>query len=121
MKPAAGHPLQLVLGFSAWLLWFAIVYGGSAVACKVAAPHPGGGPYNWVNAALLLLTLATAAALTAAAFACHRAGREPAGQSGPHLPQRARFIAQAAAWLHGAAALSTLVVGLPMVVLPACG
>jgi hypothetical protein len=108
----AAHPLQLVLGPAVWLAWFGTVYGALSVACAVAAPAAQRGPFNGVNAALLLLTLATAAGLAAAAWACARESRR--------RPEGQRVLAWSAALLHGVAAVATLAVGGPIALLPPC-
>jgi hypothetical protein len=115
MTPRTSHPLQMVLGLAAWLAWFTIAYGGLSVACSVAPPAAEQGPYTWVNGGLLLLTVATAAALGWAAWATHREATRAGTQSGRH-----RFFAWVASVLHATAAVSTLVVGLPLAVLPPC-
>lgn len=117
MKPPASHPLHLVLGLTVWFAWFCVVYGGLSVACAVAAPAPEAGPFNPVNAGLLLLTLLTTGLLAWAARECRHAARElPADACGG----RRRFVADAAAALYALAALSTLLVGLPLLLLPPC-
>jgi hypothetical protein len=116
MKLPASHPLQLVLGLTVWLVWFGVAYGSLSVACAVAPPAPERGAYTWVNAGLLLLTLATALGLAWAAWAAHRAARRAAGPQAP----RERFLAWSASALHATAMASTLVVGVPLALLPPC-
>lgn len=116
-KRLAILPLQLVIGPAIWLAWFGVVYGALSVACAVVPPAPERGPWNWVNGGLLLLTLVTAAGLAAAAWASHRAKRR-LGQ-GPQAG-RDRFLAHAGVLLHAISALSTLAVGLPLLLLPPC-
>lgn len=114
---AADHPMQLVLGLSAWAVWFVVVYGGLSVACAVAPPAARLGAFNAVNGVLGLITLATTALLGYAAWRCGRAARHlPGGEDSP----RRRFIAAAGAALHVIAAVSTAFVGLPLLVLPPC-
>lgn len=135
MRLGADHPLQLVLGLTVWFVWFCAVYGGVSVACAVAPPPPGQGALNWVNGALLALTLATTLLLAWAAWTCGRAAhpqtqmaRTPktarAGGAAPAVPAThtatRRFIARAGAALHATAAVSTVVVGLPLALLPPC-
>jgi hypothetical protein len=117
MKLPASHPLHLVLGLTVWFAWFCLVYGGLSVACAVAPPAPEAGPLNGVNAGLLLLTVLTAVLLAWAARRCWRdAQRFPAGSP----PGRKRFVAGVSAALYVLAAVSTLVVGLPLLLLPPC-
>ena len=110
------HPLHMVLGFSLWLVWFGVVYGGLAVACAVHAPEASRGPMTWINGGFLLFTLAVAALLAALAWTTGRAAaRMPPGQAA-----RDRFVAITATALNAAAAGSTVVVGLPLALLPPC-
>lgn len=107
----AAHPLQLVLGLTAWALWFCVVYGGVSLACSPQLlawmPVPA------VPLAVLGgLSLLTAAALAWAAFACWRAA--------PPAPDAGHFVARVAAALHGIAAGSTLFVALPLLWVPPC-
>jgi hypothetical protein len=117
MKLPAGHPLHLVLGLTLWFIWFCVVYGGLSVACAVAPPAPEAGPFNRVNAGLMVLTMLTIAVLAWAARRCRRDAQQfPTGSP----PGRKRFVADASAALYGLAAVSTLVVGLPLLLLPPC-
>lgn len=109
---APGHPLQMVLGPAAWLVWFCVVYGGVGVACSVATPGALDSAFNAVNGGLLLLTLLTAAALAAAAWRCARATRQ--------RPADERVVPWSATLLYGISSVSTLAVGLPLLVLPPC-
>lgn len=117
MKPPASHPLHLVLGLTLWFVWFCLVYAGLSVACAVAPPAPEAGPFNPVNAGLLLLTVLTTGLLAWAARACRQQARQlPAGAGAG----RRRFVADAAAALYALAAVSTLLVGLPLLLLTPC-
>jgi hypothetical protein len=117
MKLPASHPLHLVLGLTLWFVWFCVVYGGLSVACAVAPPAPEAGSFNPVNASLMLLTILTAVLLAWAARRCRRDAQQfPAASP----PGRKRFVADASAALYALAAVSTLVVGLPLLVLPPC-
>lgn len=124
MKERAGpilplsHPLHLVLGLSAWALWFTLLYGGQAVGCAVAAPEVGRGPWTWINGSLLLLTLLTAALLALAGRAALRSAMQLQGEAEP--VQRERFMAYAGGVLYFTAAVATAVVGVPLLVLPPC-
>lgn len=117
MKPPASHPLHLVLGLTLWFAWFCAVYGGLSVACAVVPPAPEAGALNGVNAGLLVLTILTTAVLAWAARKCWRGAQQfPAGSP----PGRKRFVADVSAALYALAAVSTLVVGLPLLLLPPC-
>jgi type VI protein secretion system component VasK len=117
MKLPASHPLHLVLGLTLWFVWFCVVYGGLSVACAVAPPLPEAGSLNPVNASLLVLTVLTTVLLAWAARRCWgHAQQFPAGSP----PGRKRFVADVSAALYALAAVSTLVVGLPLLLLPPC-
>lgn len=117
MKPAADSGWQLVLGLSLWALWFVVAYGGAAAACRWAPPDPSSGAMTGLNAALLLVGLTVAALLTWLAWRCRQAGRRL--QHGQAPPYR-RFLARTGAVLHAVAAISTLAVALPLLLLPPC-
>ncbi len=112
----ACHPLQLVLGLSVWALWFVVAYGALSVACAFMPPAVERGAVNWLNGALLLLTLLTTAGLLWAGWWCWRAAQ--AAALAGHA--RSRFVAAVSAGLHAGAAASTVFVGLPLFVLPPC-
>jgi len=117
--PYATHPLQLLAGLSVWALWFVVVYGGLSVACSTASADATAqrGVFSGISLLLAGLTLATTAGLAWAAFACARAASriDHAAEGGVGL-----FIARCAAALHGVAAISTLFVGFPLLLLWPC-
>lgn len=116
----AGHPLHLALGFTLWLLWFGLLYGAQGLGCAVAPPPAGQGAANAVNAALAGLTLVFLAGFVWAAVVAGRAAAQPGPAADAPRAPLARFMASVAAVLYGAAAVSTLVVGLPVLFLPPC-
>ena len=112
------HAWHLVLGLGLWLAWFGATYGGVAVACAVAPPPPAQGPFNWINAVVLLLAAACTAGFgVAARLGARAARRAPAGAAGA----RDRFVARCATVLYATAAISTAAVALPAVLLAPCG
>lgn len=116
---SATHPLQLLAGLSVWALWFVAVYGGLSVACSTAPADATAqrGVFSGINLLLAGLTLATAGGLAWAAFACARtASRIDSAAEGGLAP----FIARCASALYGVAALSTLFVGFPLLLLWPC-
>ncbi|MBU0892548.1 MAG: hypothetical protein KKH21_16935 [Gammaproteobacteria bacterium] len=118
MRLGQGHPAQLITGLALWFVWLCLVYGGSAVACAVAPPPAQTGPWNWVNGALLALSLVFSVGFLIAAW---RSARAAAGLAGAEQGMvRQRFFASAAAVLYGVAAASTVVVALPLLVLAPC-
>lgn len=108
---APTHPLQLALGLIIWSVWFVLIYSVLSVGCAFAIPDNALSPFNWLNALLLVLTLLTTALL---AFFAWRCWRVPAPQGNHH------FIARVAAGVYLVAAISTLAIGLPVLVLPPC-
>lgn len=122
MKLAATHPLHplhLVLGFALWLVWFGLLYGAHGVGCALAPPPVQQGPFTVLNVLLGVWTLIFFAGFAVAAAAVARAAlrQRPGSADGTPI---ARFVTPAAAVLYGACAVSTLVVGLPVLVVPPC-
>lgn len=105
------HPLQLALGLIIWSVWFVVIYSVLSIGCAFAIPENTLTPFNWLNGLLLLLTLITTVVLVVLALWCWRAAT-PLGDK--------QFIARVAAGLYMAAAISTLAIGLPVLVLPPC-
>lgn len=110
MKPALTHPAQLVVGPLIWSLWFVSIYAGLSLACALAPPTDQG--LSWINAALLLFTLATVLLLGGLFVACCRAARASTGQ--PAL------IGWVAASVHLVSAITALFIALPGLMLPPC-
>jgi ABC-type Na+ efflux pump permease subunit len=105
------HAWHLVLGLTLWFAWFCAMYGGLAVACAVAPPSPAQGAWTWLNAAVLLLSVVFSGAFAVAAWASSRAKEKE---------ERQRFMARAATGLYTIAALATLMVAMPSVVMTPC-
>lgn len=116
--PAPHHPMHLVGGQAVWLAWFGVVYAGMSVGCAVSPPAAAEGPFNWINALLLAMTVGTVAVLAWAAWCSWTAAGGP--PSGDASRGRARFVARAAALLYFASAAAALLVGVPLIVLPPC-
>ena len=112
--PAATHPVHLVLGLIIWAVWFVVLYGGLSVGCALAPPDVALGSLSWLNAVLLILTLACAAVLLWLAACCWR-GRASAGGD---LPRQ--FIVHVGAAIYLLSAAAVLLVGLPVFALPPC-
>lgn len=105
------HPMQLALGLIIWSIWFVLVYAVLSIGCAFAIPESTLSSFNWLNVLLLLLTLITTVLLGLLALRCWRAAMPPGEK---------QFIARVAAGLYLVAALSTLAIGLPVLVLPPC-
>lgn len=108
---APTHPLQLVLGLIIWSAWFVLIYTVLSVGCSVAPPANVATPVNWINAALIVLTIITTLLLTFFAARCWRS-HAISGNSG--------FTARVAACVYLIGAMSTLAIGIPVLVLPPC-
>jgi hypothetical protein len=110
------HPLQLALGLTVWIVWFALMYGALAVACELAPPPAEHGPFTWINIALLFSTLAFTGLLLYWANACWRAAHADSGQ----ISKTRRFIARLGAGVNLLGAIATLSLGLMALLLPPC-
>lgn len=105
------HPLQLALGLIIWSVWFVLVYSVLSIGCEFVIPESRLHTFNGLNVLLLLLTLIATVILVLLALWCWRAATPPGDK---------QFIARVAAGLYLTAAISTLAVGLPVLVLPPC-
>lgn len=56
------YPLLLVAGLVVWAVWFVLLYSILSIACNISPPATNH-PWNWLNGALLVMTLITAAKL----------------------------------------------------------
>jgi len=105
------HPFQLVLGLIIWSAWFVLIYAVLSVGCSFSPPTNITSPMNWINGLLVVLTIITTLLLTFFSRRCWRA-RAIAGNSG--------FTARVAACVYLIGAVSTLAIGIPVLVLPPC-
>lgn len=105
------HPIQMVMGFIIWSVWFVTAYGGLSVACALAPPPVIHGHMTWINALLMLLTVFTTLFLLALAYRCWKAR--------PTTENR-RFVVWIAFAGYLAAAIATFAGGLPLLGLPPC-
>ena len=112
--PAPSHPLHLVIGLMVWSLWFVALYGGLSVGCALAPPDVALGARTWLNGLLLALTALTLVWLLLRMGLSWRAAR------GSQAGSRERFVTTLSAALYLVAAVSTLVIGLPILGLPPC-
>lgn len=103
--------VQLVLGFAIWSLWFVSLYAALSLGCAFAPPAGSSGPFTWINAMLLVLTLPIVALLLGLAWRCWQARAQT---------DHRRFVVRLAAALHLVAAIATLAIGVPVLVLPPC-
>ena len=110
------HPIQLVLGLSIWAIWFVIIYAGLSVACERQPVGLEQGSLTSLNLVLMAFTMLTCGLLL---FMAHRNWRR-ARRVWTELSHAQRFIVRLSVALDMVAALVTLAVGLPAVVLPPC-
>lgn len=111
---APSHPMHLALGLIVWSVWFVALYGGLSVGCAFAPPAAELGARTWLNGLLGALTAIIFACLALQAWVCWRAARPSTAGS------RRRFVTTLSAGLYVFAAVSTLVVGIPVLGLPPC-
>ena len=111
----ADHPVHLVLGLAIWGIGFVALYGGLSVGCAIAPPTAQSGAMNWLNAVMACITVALFAWLLVQALQCWRSARRA-----PADATRTRFVSLVSAGLYVASAVSTLVIGLPVIALPPC-
>jgi hypothetical protein len=107
----AVHPVQMVMGFIIWAVWFVAIYGGLSVACDLAPPSIWLGHMTWINAVLLGVTLFTTLFLLALAYRCWRARPDTDNH---------RFVVWISFAGYVGAAVATFAVGLPILGLPPC-
>lgn len=108
--------IHLFLGLTVWAAWFVAAYGGLSLACMASAPPRDAGVFTAINAGLAVLTVATATWLALAGRALRRALVVLPADA----PSRYRFIGSVSSCLYFVAALATLFVGLPVLVLSPC-
>lgn len=124
------HPLQLALAFIVWCVYFVVIYAALSVACSVAPPAQQLGAFNWLNVALMLFTLLTAAWLFYQAWYCRRIAAEADPASETEQERRDAgsnqlhgfrgFMGSLAAGANFVAGLATLAIGAPLAVMTPC-
>lgn len=109
-------PVHLYLGLAVWAGWFVAAYGGLSLACMASASPREAGALTGINLGLAALTFGTAAWLAITGHSLRRALRELPVDS----PPPDRFLGLVSSCLYFVAAVATLFVGLPVLVLPPC-
>lgn len=109
------HPLHLVLGPTIWSGWFVALYAGLSVACRLVPPAATRGAVTWINGLLLVLTVSVTLLLVFLAWRCWRAASADTG-----VPCNGPFISRVSAGVYLLTASSTVMIGLPVVLLPPC-
>lgn len=110
-----GHPLHLVLGPTIWATWFVVLYASLSVACSLVPPAASQGAMTWLNALLLVLTVLVTLLLAILAWRCWRNASGNTDGTGDRA-----FVSKVAAGVYLLSASSTLVIGVPVVLLPPC-
>ncbi len=111
------HPVQLVLGWAVWALYFVAMYASLSVTCAVRPGWAEAGATSGLNLTLLALTVLVAAGLM---FWGRRCWQEAQAAGSGEVPASAVFVARVAACVHLMAAFAVLAIGLPAALLPAC-
>lgn len=109
------HPMQLVFGLAIWAVWFVMIYAGLSLACEYVGSAESDS-LSWINLVLMAFTMLTCGLLL---FLAHRTWRDARLTWRDQRPA-SRFIVRTAVLLDLVAALVTLAVGLPAVMLPPC-
>jgi len=109
------HPLHLVIGLTAWVLWLFAIYGGLAIACTFAPGLAAARGPSWINGLIVAMALLVASVLLWQARACWRATSLPeaSGVTG-------QFIGSVAAAAYLASAVASVALGLAALVFPPC-
>lgn len=111
------HPIQLAFGLTVWILWFIAKYGALAFFCEQVPPPIEQGFFTWINAALLIGSVAVTGLLLFWAHNCWRAARAGNNQADAEIKL---FIAWLGAGINLSGAVVTLSQGLLSLLLPPC-
>ncbi|MBU2569704.1 MAG: hypothetical protein KJ725_06625 [Gammaproteobacteria bacterium] len=111
------HPMQLAFGLAIWILWFIVKYGALALFCEQAPPPIEQGAFTWINAALMVGSVAVTALLLFWANNCWRAARSGNNDADSEINA---FIAVLGAGINLLGAVVTLSQGLMSLLLPPC-
>lgn len=109
------HPLHLVLGPTIWAGWFVALYASLSVVCALAPPATSQGAMTWINGLLLVLTVSVTLLLMTLAYRCWREV-----SAGTSTTCNGAFISKVSAGVYLLTASATLMIGLPVVLLPPC-
>ncbi|MDO8863429.1 hypothetical protein Q6D67_17145 [Haliea sp. E1-2-M8] len=110
-----GHPLHLVLGPMLWAGWFVALYASLSVVCSRIPPATSQGAMTWLNGILLLGTVIVALLLATLSYQCWRAASANSSGNGSR-----EFIGRVSAGAYLLTASSTLILGVPVILLPPC-
>lgn len=109
------HPLHLVLGPMIWAGWFVAIYASLSVVCSLMPPATSQGAITWINGMLLVLTALVALLLVILGCRCWRHA-----SANTRVTCNRRFISKVSAGVYLLTAFSTLMIGVPVVLLPPC-
>jgi len=82
------HPIHLVTGLTLWFAWFLAIYATLSVGCAVAPPPVATGALTWINAAIVLMTVAMVLLLGTLALRCWRGRLRPKRAHALHVSWR---------------------------------
>ena len=109
------HPLHLVLGPTLWAVWFVVIYAGLSVACRLSPPAADQGAMTWISGLLLLMTVLVILLLLILGRWCWREA-----STNPSLSRNRRFISRVSAGAYLVMAISSFLIGVPIILLPPC-
>jgi membrane protein implicated in regulation of membrane protease activity len=110
--------LRLIAGLGVWASCFVLLYAGLSLGCSSSL---AGRQFAGMSLLSLLLTLIWIAHLAVLAVMLWRAWRDRHAPSPDAQPaSTARFTGRLTWVLHGVALVATVVIGFPVLMLPAC-
>jgi magnesium-transporting ATPase (P-type) len=105
--------VPVIAGFSVWAIGFVLLYGLNAVGCQAGWHQLGSEPFTTQRLMLIVLLLATLAAIALTALAFRR---KTVGAS----PDEQRFVLRVGWWSSVAAFVASLFTFAPVLVLSTC-
>ena len=123
------HPVQITLGLIIWSIYFVALYAGLSIACQHVVPAQETGAMTWLNLTLLAGTFIVFIGLLLQAWRSWKIFIQidppvPASKINKNQTDETqrlgRFMAFLGAAVYSVAALATLMVGTPTLVLMPC-
>lgn len=113
----------VIMSMIAWAVWFVVVYGLTGVGCDAGWHLQDTALGNRLSVAMVAVTLLTVAFQAWCAWrgwVGYRAGREGTAGPGLEADRRARFLGLVMLVVALIAIVSTLMIGLPILMLDPC-
>lgn len=113
----------VIMSMIAWAVWFVVVYGLTGVGCDAGWHLQDTALGNRLSVAMVAVTLLTVAFQAWCAWrgwVGYRAGREGTAGPGLEAAKRARFLGLVMLVVALIAIVSTLMIGLPILMLDPC-